>query len=176
MSSSVFVNIPVLGTVKITASDVGVRGIAFVKGSGRSTDSAGLQHTSGPIFHRAVRELRLYAKGILKRFSVPVDTTSVTGFTRLVLEEVRRVPYGKTVSYKQLASAMGRVKAARAVGNSLGKNPVPVIVPCHRVIKADGTCGGFSSGTEIKKKLLGIERVRIKDRAGQLKYGHVQPG
>ncbi|MCL4468252.1 MAG: MGMT family protein, partial [Deltaproteobacteria bacterium] len=68
------------------------------------------------------------------------------------------IPYGRTLSYKQLASALGRPNASRAVGNSLGKNPVPIIIPCHRIIKTDGSTGGYSSGAAMKKKLLGIEK------------------
>ncbi len=89
---------------------------------------------------------------------MPVDISRVSDFTKLVLQQSKKIPYGRTLSYKQLASALGRPNASRAVGSSLGKNPVPIIIPCHRIIKTDGSPGGYSSGAAMKKKLLGIEK------------------
>ncbi len=154
-----FVTIPVLGRIRITASDAGVKGITFLRGRRHGAGGGASCAATHLILDKAAKELRLYARHLLKDFSVPVDMTAVSGFTRLVLEEVRRVRYGRTVSYQQLASALGSARAARAVGNSLGRNPVPIIIPCHRVVRANGSLGGFSSGVEIKKKLLRIEKA-----------------
>ncbi len=93
---------------------------------------------------------------------VDVDLSRFADFTVKVLEAVRCVPYGKTVSYKQLAQMVGSPLAARAVGQALGCNPVPIVVPCHRVLSSDGGLGGFSGGLEWKKRLLDLEGVHPK--------------
>jgi O-6-methylguanine DNA methyltransferase len=80
-------------------------------------------------------------------------------FQKKVWQEVLKIPYGQTQSYQQIATQIGLPKGARAVGTAIGKNPVCLLVPCHRVISADGSLGGFSGGLEIKKKLLQLERV-----------------
>lgn len=153
-------DIPLLGAVRVTASDKGITGIEFVKKKIRNRSKGTVERVPAALLNKATRELRFYAEGRLKRFSVPVALPVVSGFTKRVLEEVQKIPYGKTISYKQLASAIGRKRASRAVGNSLGANPVPIIIPCHRVIRADGSLGGYSSGTEKKKRLLTIEGVK----------------
>jgi O-6-methylguanine DNA methyltransferase len=84
---------------------------------------------------------------------------SGTGFEQRVWQEAARVPYGCTCSYGDLAAMCGRPGAGRAVGNAMGKNPVLLIVPCHRIIKGDGSMGGFGSGPELKKKLLALEGI-----------------
>ena len=88
-----------------------------------------------------------------------IDLSSYTDFEISVLEETQKIPYGKTKTYTDIAKAIGKPKAARAVGNALGKNRTPVLIPCHRVIKSDGGLGGFSMGLELKKKLLEQERM-----------------
>ena len=80
-----------------------------------------------------------------------------TDFQKSVWQALLKIPYGKTSSYKELANEIGKPKAMRAVGTAVGKNPFLIIVPCHRVIKNDGSLGGFAYGSEIKKKLLKIE-------------------
>ena len=87
------------------------------------------------------------------------DFTGYTDFEISVLEETRKIPYGKIKTYSDIAKAIGKPKAARAVGNALGKNRTPILIPCHRVIKSDGSLGGFSMGLEWKKKLLEQERI-----------------
>jgi len=93
---------------------------------------------------------------------VTVDLSGYAEFTVKVLEAVRSVPYGETVSYKQLAQIVGSPLAARAVGQALGCNPAPIVVPCHRVLSSDGTLGGFSGGLEWKRRLLDLEGVNLK--------------
>ena len=88
-----------------------------------------------------------------------IDFSSYTEFEISVLEETKKIPYGKTKTYSDIAKAIGKPKAARAVGNALRKNRTPILIPCHRVIKSDGTLGGFSMGLEWKKKLLEQERT-----------------
>lgn len=102
-------------------------------------------------------ELTAYARGKLQRFTCPVDLIG-TGFQRVVWRCVREVPYGSTITYKELASRAGKPGAARAVGAACGANTVPIIVPCHRVIGCDGSLVGYTGGLEFKKYLLALER------------------
>ena len=80
-----------------------------------------------------------------------------TVFQKKIWKELLKVPWGKTITYKGLAEKAGRPRAYRAVGNALGANPIPIIIPCHRVIKSDGSLGGYGSGIKIKKELLKLE-------------------
>ena len=109
----------------------------------------------------ALDELDAYFLGNLMRFSVSVDLRGVTEFTRQVLLRVSNIPFGRTVSYSEVASQIGQPLAKRAVGSAVGRNPVPIIVPCHRVVAKNGKLGGFSAGLEIKRALLNIEGVRM---------------
>ena len=90
-----------------------------------------------------------------------IDLSSYTDFEISVLKETRKIPYGKTKTYSDIAKAIGKPKAARAVGNALGKNRTPILIPCHRVIKSDGSLGGFSMGLEWKRRLLKLERMNL---------------
>ncbi len=85
-----------------------------------------------------------------------------TPFQIKVWKRAEMIPYGKTVSYEKIAEMVGKPKAVRAVGTALGENPIPIIIGCHRVIKKDGTLGGFSGGIEMKIKLLELEGVKMK--------------
>ncbi|MFL5822362.1 MAG: methylated-DNA--[protein]-cysteine S-methyltransferase [Solirubrobacteraceae bacterium] len=103
------------------------------------------------------RELEEYFAGDLKRFEVPLDWSLVRGFGRRVLEATARVPFGEVTTYTKMATAAGSPRAARAAGNALGANPLPIIVPCHRVLHASGGLGGYTGGLDRKRLLLGIE-------------------
>ena len=91
----------------------------------------------------------------------PLDLTGATPFRRRVWAELRRIPRGGTQSYGEIAEALGKRRAARAVGGACGANPVPVLIPCHRVLAANGRLGGFSGGLEWKRRLLAIEGVLL---------------
>ena len=98
-----------------------------------------------------------------------MDFGNITRLEKRVLQATAQIPYGQTASYSDVARAVGRQKAYRFVGNTLAKNPFPVIVPCHRVIKSDGSCGGFGGGRDLKMKMLAFEkrqliRLRISSR------------
>lgn len=118
-----------------------------------------------PRFQRAVVD---YFNGKHARFSIEIDLSSVPPFHRSVLEACRRIPYGQTASYADLARAVGKPNAARAVGGAMAHNPLPLVVPCHRVLRADGSIGGFSStdGVDEKARLLRLENVAV-DRHGE---------
>lgn len=103
------------------------------------------------------KRLKRYFDGHKEVFSDKVNMAAASGFQKLVWQAVRQIPYGQTMSYGQLAAQIGRPKAARAVGKTLGDNPLPVIIPCHRVINASGSQGGYSGGAEIKRYLLKLE-------------------
>jgi methylated-DNA-[protein]-cysteine S-methyltransferase len=107
-----------------------------------------------------IRQLRAYFDGSLKSFDVKLDWSLVTGFNRRVLRELADgVPYGTVVGYGDLARRVGEPAAAQAVGAAMGANPLPVVVPCHRVVERDGGIGGFGGGLETKRRLLALEGV-----------------
>lgn len=104
------------------------------------------------------RELNIYFKGFPLEFSVPVDWGGYTDFQRRVLQHTANIPYGTVESYGQVAAAVGSPKASRAAGQALHINRTPIIVPCHRVLGANGALTGFGGGLEIKQALLLLER------------------
>jgi methylated-DNA-[protein]-cysteine S-methyltransferase len=105
----------------------------------------------------ARRELDAYFEGRLDRFEVPVDWRLAHGFRGKVLHQIARIPYGKTLSYGEVAAKAGNPRAFRAAGTACGSNPVPLIVPCHRVVQASGEPGNYGGGPEMKRALLELE-------------------
>jgi methylated-DNA-[protein]-cysteine S-methyltransferase len=103
------------------------------------------------------RELDEYFGGTRREFDLPVDLSPLPGFQRSVLEELVRVPYGHVDTYGGLARRIGSPRAARAVGGALNRNPVPIVVPCHRIVGASGSLVGYAGGLERKQALLGLE-------------------
>jgi len=112
---------------------------------------------SPPQFEDLTRRIADYFDGHRQDFSDALDLTAATPFQRRVWLAARLIPYGETRSYRQLAASIGRPGAARAVGQALARNPLAIIVPCHRVLKADGGLGGFGGGPEMKRYLLSLE-------------------
>lgn len=104
-----------------------------------------------------VRQLDEYFAGRRRTFDVPLDLRLATGFRRAVLDHLAAIGYGRTESYAEVATAAGSPRAVRAVGTACALNPVPVVVPCHRVIKADGSCGQYAGGADAKRALLALE-------------------
>ena len=100
------------------------------------------------------KELELYFRGRLREFKQEIRLLGGTPFERAVWLSLREIPYGETRSYRWMAERVRRLGAARAVGQALGKNPLPIILPCHRVIASDGGLGGYSSGLDVKRWLL----------------------
>jgi len=157
---------------RIEASERGVRRIELVADRGdlvagrgdRGADRGDLVAQSGGIVghrrhaERARKELAEYLAGSRTFFTVPVDLSGIPEFQSEVLAAAARVPYGEMTSYAALATTVGRPRAARAVGNALGANPVPIIVPCHRIIRGDGTWGHYAFGADMKTALLTLER------------------
>ena len=107
---------------------------------------------------RARRQLDEYFAGRRRRFEVPLDWQLARGFRRDVLRATARIPYGDTASYRQVAAAAGRPAAVRAAGGALAANPLPIVVPCHRVLPSCGGLGGYRGGAAAKARLLDLER------------------
>ena len=105
----------------------------------------------------ALSELDAYFCGCLQRFTVEIDIRTVTVFTARVLSATRTIPFGQLVSYGDIAKRIGASEASRAVGSALGRNPVPIIVPCHRVVAQGGRLGGFTGRLDTKRALLRTE-------------------
>lgn len=103
-------------------------------------------------------QLNEYFKGQRQNFEIPLKLHSKSKFKESVWAELTKIPFGQTVSYKDIAMKINNPKAYRAVGNAVGNNPIPIIVPCHRVLASRGKLGGFSLGIDVKKKLLKIEQ------------------
>jgi O-6-methylguanine DNA methyltransferase len=135
------------------ATDQGIPRLAY----GRGRDVAAGRGRR--LVEQARAELAEYLGGRRTFFTVPVDLGGVAEFQDQVLAEARRIPFGEVASYATLARRIGHPKAARAVGNALGANPVPVLVPCHRVIRGDGTWGHYAFGAALKTRLLALERA-----------------
>ena len=107
---------------------------------------------------QARKEIHEYLRGERAFFGVSVDLSRVPDFQRRVLEAARQIPFGEARPYAWVAEQIGRPRAARAVGTALARNPVPLIVPCHRVWRSDGGLGGYLFGTDVKSRLLALER------------------
>jgi len=105
------------------------------------------------------RELDAYFAGTLHHFEVPIDWRLVRGFAGNVLRATAQIPFGSASTYREVASRAGSPRAYRAAGNALGSNPIPIVVPCHRVLHADGSIGGYTGGLDRKRYLLRLEGV-----------------
>ena len=108
------------------------------------------------------RQLDSYFEGRLTRFELPIDWSLVGPFGRRVLHRTARIPYGDVSTYGQVARDIGTPRAARATGNALGANPMPIVVPCHRVLRSGGALGGYGGGVERKKQLLALEQGQLR--------------
>ena len=113
-----------------------------------------------PVLHRTIAQLNEYFAGTRRDFDVPLKPRG-TSFQLAVWNELCRIPYGHTVTYSEIAQRIGRPAAIRAVGAANGANPIPVIVPCHRVIGSNGTLTGYGGGIEKKQWLLALEGRRL---------------
>lgn len=113
-----------------------------------------------PLLAEAIHQVEAYFAGERRAFELPLDWSLISGFNRQVLRELASgVPFGAVVGYGDLAGRVGQRGAAQAVGVAMGSNPLPVVVPCHRVVESDGGIGGFGGGLETKRKLLALEGV-----------------
>jgi methylated-DNA-[protein]-cysteine S-methyltransferase len=157
-----------VGKLLLAGDTAGLRLVHFQ--SGRRTHSVGAEWAHDPApFEAVIAQLTQYFAGQRYTFDLTLAPRG-TPFQRTVWSALTRIPYGETVSYGELARGIGKPHASRAVGLANGANPLPIIVPCHRVIGADGSLTGFGGGLDIKRKLLALERTNAgqRGRAPQL--------
>jgi methylated-DNA-[protein]-cysteine S-methyltransferase len=141
------------GTVlRLIAGDSGLRAIEF-----DPTVPGGNPNGSHPVLNEAIRELREYFEGSRREFTVPLEMAG-TDFQLRVWRALLAIPYGETRAYREIATSIGAPTAVRAVGAANGANPLPIIVPCHRVIGSNGKLVGYGGGLPLKKRLLKLER------------------
>jgi len=140
-----------LGLIGITEKDGSIAELFFAK---ELPENAAHQET--PLLKKAAKQLEEYLAGIRQEFNLPLFAEG-TEFQKSVWEALRRIPYGETCSYKQVAEAIGKPDAFRAVGMANNKNPILILTPCHRVVGANGKLVGYAGGLEVKEKLLELE-------------------
>lgn len=148
-----------IGTLTLVGDEAGLRRIVFQEQKKPVLIQDDWKRK--PRFFAPVKaQLRAYFHQELQEFDLPLAPAG-TPFQVAVWRELRAIPYGELVSYKFIAQAVGNPKAMRAVGTANGKNPLPIIIPCHRVIASDGGLAGFGGGLETKRRLIELERARL---------------
>ena len=153
-----------LGWMGLVASTVGVRRIVLPRPSREAVLGLTLEGFDQAIddssfFGDLPERLKRFFEGELVSFDDELDLAPATPFRRAVWEATRSIPYGETRSYSWVAHHIGKPRALRAVGQALAHNPVPIVVPCHRVVNKNGSLGGFGGGPDMKKRLLEIETL-----------------
>ncbi|WP_020142520.1 methylated-DNA--[protein]-cysteine S-methyltransferase [Terracoccus sp. 273MFTsu3.1] len=154
-----------VGSLLLAATDLGVVRVAFeTEDHDRVLESLGSSVGSrilrgGDRLDPLARELDDYFAGRRQGFDVPLDLRLARGFRLTVLRHLSEIPYGSTESYGEVAVASGSPRAVRAVGSACATNPLPIVVPCHRVVRSDGSLGGYLGGLPAKERLLALERA-----------------
>ncbi|HET9863131.1 MAG TPA: methylated-DNA--[protein]-cysteine S-methyltransferase [Steroidobacteraceae bacterium] len=152
-----------VGRLRLIASDAALVGIWFEHGRDARRACADFARQSSPLLERVRSQLGEYFAGKRREFDLPLDPRG-TEFQRRVWARLTDIPYGETTTYGVLASELGDPRATRAVGLANGRNPIPIVIPCHRVIGADGSLTGFGGGLPIKAALLALERGATQPR------------
>lgn len=148
-----------LGSLLLAADDAGLRQILFAKGKHAARPDPSWKENRA-IFKETIRQLRAYFAGELEEFDLPLAPEG-TPFQLGVWRRLCEIPYGETISYGDLARRIGNPNASRAVGLANGSNPIPIVIPCHRVIGSNGKLTGYGGGLPIKEKLLALERRQL---------------
>lgn len=151
MATTAFLVASDLVKLAVTVQDGAVTQIVL---HGRATRPPGT-----PLEHQVTQELAEYLTGQRSRFTVPVSPTG-TPFERRCWDALQRIPYGETRTYREIARAVGSPRGFRAVGSANHKNPIPIIIPCHRVVASGGGLGGYGGGLDLKRRLLALEQSR----------------
>lgn len=146
-----------VGKLKLVASDDGLCEVLFDGGRGKNGLKSAAKENH-PVLTKAARQLAEYFAGTRRTFDVPLDIQSGTPFQKKAWKALTRIPYGKTVSYREQAEAIGDARKARPIGQANGRNPLSIIVPCHRVIGASGKLTGYGGGLSKKEYLLRLEQ------------------
>ncbi len=139
-----------IGTLYLISSGRLLSGVSFEK-------PAHIPFRKGSAPESFIKELNAYFSGTISAFKQEVKFLTGTDFEKKVWSVLTEIPFGETRSYKWVAEKTGNPAAVRAVGRALSKNPLPIVIPCHRVIESDGSIGGYSSGVEVKRRLLEME-------------------
>jgi methylated-DNA-[protein]-cysteine S-methyltransferase len=153
-----------LGPLLLAATEAGVVRLAYELQNHDQVLQALALQVSPRVLHaparldEVARQLEGYFTGRRRSFDLPLDLRLSTGFRRQVLDHMRTIAYGHTESYSGVARATGRARAVRAVGSACATNPLPLLVPCHRVLRSDGSLGGYVGGLRAKQALLALER------------------
>ena len=145
-----------IGKLTLIASNIALKAL-FFGNAFHGFNKKNPIYEENDIIVKTEKELSEYFKGERKYFDVPLDPDG-TDFQKQTWNELSKIPYAETVSYQELAKRVGDIKKARAAGNANGKNPIPIIIPCHRVIAKDGSLGGYGGGLDIKEFLLNLEK------------------
>jgi methylated-DNA-[protein]-cysteine S-methyltransferase len=149
---TVLFNTGALGWIELASAEKGLTHIKYLSGKG-----IGPYKTNNPVLEQSIEELEEYFNGRRKVFDIPVDLSAGRPFQQSVWKALISIPWGETRSYGDVAQMIGNPRAARAVGSANRSNPIPIVVPCHRVIRADNQLGGYNSGVERKRALLELE-------------------
>ncbi len=153
-----------LGELLVASTERGLVRVAYLDGEDEGVVLQGLAAKLSPRVLRAPRrleqprrELDQYLSGRRREFELPLDWRLTRGFARRVLRATARIPYGSVSDYKRVATEAGSPRGYRAAGNALGSNPLPIVIPCHRVLHSGGGLGGYTGGLERKRLLLRVE-------------------
>lgn len=141
-----------IGVLEKKSADNQITHLLFKDSAGTSSEAI------SDVMKECIHQLDEYFAGNLQNFSLPLAPEG-THFQESVWEALQTIPYGQTICYKQLAEKVGNPKACRAVGTANGRNPIAIIIPCHRVIAADGSLGGYAGGLDVKTTLLRLEGI-----------------
>ena len=151
-----------LGPLWLAVSDRGLRAVSYGGSEERFREELRVRRGEQVVrdaegVEPAGAQVTAYLSGERREFDLEIDFNGVTPFQAQVLQAALSVPYGRIASYGEIARRVGSPGASRAVGGALSRNPIPIVVPCHRVVASDGSLGGYSSGTHIKERLLRLE-------------------
>ena len=149
-----------VGPLLLAADDAGLRQILFANGRHPARPESSWKRDPAPL-QETIRQLHAYFAGELEQFDLPLAPEG-TPFQLEVWRRLCHIPYGETISYGELARRIGNPKASRAVGLANGSNPIPIVIPCHRVIGSNGKLTGYGGGLPIKEKLLALERRQLR--------------
>lgn len=162
MTSTTQLDSPV-GRLRLVATDQGLSRLLFDEQADADAhpDGDSTRADDHPVLAAATTQLEEYFAGHRQEFDIPLDLTG-TEFQRAAWSALASVPYGETRSYRQQAEAIGRPKAVRAIGAANGRNPIPIVLPCHRIVGSDGSLTGYGGGLSIKEYLLNHEQTQLQ--------------